>query len=99
MAEVSSKPFVTDAMLESCQGFSVRTVDNLVLFSKKPVPKLSGSLSGLLSYVTQIVRVRRSDISPLKICSKSVLELFLASDGVFEEALKPVPSWPFEFEG
>ena len=42
MAEVSGEPFVTDAMLESFQGFGVRTVDNLVLFSKKLVPKLSG---------------------------------------------------------
>ena len=35
----------------------------------------------------------------MKICPKSVFELFLASNGVFGEAFKPVLSWPFEFEG
>ena len=52
-----------------------------------------------MSYRTQIVHVPRSDISPLKICPKSVFEFFLASNGVFGEAFKPVPSWPFELEG
>ena len=35
----------------------------------------------------------------MKICPKSVFELFPASNGAFEEAFKPVPTWPFEFEG
>ena len=33
LAEVSSEPLVTDIMLKSRQGFGVRTVDYLVLFS------------------------------------------------------------------
>ena len=35
----------------------------------------------------------------MKIFPKSVFELFPASNGVFGEAFKPVPSWPFELEG
>ena len=35
--------------------------------------------SGLLIYMTQIVRIRRSDISPLKIGPKSILKLLLTS--------------------
>ena len=35
----------------------------------------------------------------MKICPKSVFEFFPASNGVFGEALKPVPRWAFEFEG
>ena len=42
MAEASGEPFVSDVVFKSYQGFGVRTVDYLVLFSKKPVPKLSG---------------------------------------------------------
>ena len=99
MAEVSGEPFVSNAVFESYYGFGVRTVDYLVLFSKKHVPKLSGRLSGLLSYMTQIVRIRRSDISPLKICPKGVFELFPTSNEAFGEAFKPVRSWPFELEG
>ena len=34
----------------------------------------------------------------MKICLKGVFELFLASDGVFGEAFKPMPSWPFKLE-
>ena len=33
LAEVSSEPLVMDIMLEGRQGFGVRTVDYLVLFS------------------------------------------------------------------
>ena len=33
LAEVSGEPLVTDIMLKSRQGFGVRTVDYLVLFS------------------------------------------------------------------
>ena len=33
LAEVSGEPLVTDIMLKGRQGFSVRTVDYLVLFS------------------------------------------------------------------
>ena len=33
LAEVSGEPLVTDIMLKGRQGFGVRTVDNLVLFS------------------------------------------------------------------
>ena len=35
----------------------------------------------------------------MKICPKSVFELFPASNGVFREDFNPVPSWPFELEG
>ena len=85
--------------LKAAKASASKIVNYLVLFSKKHVPKLSGRLSGLLSYMTQIVRVRRSDISPLKICPKSIFEHFPASNGVFREDFKPVPSWPFEFQG
>ena len=32
LAEVSSEPFVTDAMFKGREGFDIRTVGNLVLF-------------------------------------------------------------------
>ena len=33
LAEVPGEPLVADIMLKGCQGFGVRTIDNLVLFS------------------------------------------------------------------
>ena len=93
------KPLVADVMLEGREGLRIRTVDDLVLLGEEPVPKLSDGLSGLLDYMTSIVCIRRSDISPLKICSKSIFKLFSASNGAFGEAFELVPSWPFEFEG
>ena len=52
-----------------------------------------------MNYMTEVVCIQWSDIGPLKICPKSVFELFPASNGVFGEAFKLVPSWPFELEG
>ena len=33
LAEVSSEPFITNAMFKGREGFNIRTVDNLVLFN------------------------------------------------------------------
>ena len=37
MAEVSGEPLVSDAVFEGREGFSVRTIDNLILFIKNLV--------------------------------------------------------------
>ena len=52
-----------------------------------------------MSYVTEIICIRRADIGPLRICPESILELFPTSDGVFGKAFKLMPGWPFELEG
>ena len=52
LAKVSGKPLVAVIMLKGRQGFDVRTVDNLVLFSYEPSPEFPSRLSGLLGYVT-----------------------------------------------
>ena len=42
LAEVSSEPLISDAVLEGREGFDVRTVNNLVLLNEEPGPKLPG---------------------------------------------------------
>ena len=50
----------------------------------------------MLSYVIEIVCIRRADIGPLKICPEISLKLFPTSNGVFGKAFEPMPGWPFE---
>ena len=52
-----------------------------------------------MSYVTEIVCIRRADVGPLKICSESILKLFPTSNGVFGKAFEPMPGWPLKLEG
>ena len=38
-------------------------------------------------------------MGPLEISPESALKFFPASNGIFGEALQPVPSWSFQLEG
>ena len=42
LVEVSGEPFIPDTVFESCQGFGIWTVDDLVLLGERSVPKLTG---------------------------------------------------------
>ena len=48
LAGLPYEPFVIGNVLEGSQGFSIQTVDDLVLLGQESVPKLSGRFSGLL---------------------------------------------------